>query len=214
MRARLVAFSSTLTMVCSVLAACTDSSGPAGPAIGPNEEVLGAAAGQDPHARWFAQASPIVLDLPGTVFADHDEVSNRLVFGVEHAQAIVGVRRALAAFGVPESEYAVQVAQPIHLAATLRDRWRPTQGGIQIHFGNFLCTMGFNADDGSERSFITNSHCTNRQGGVEGTQYFQPTSTVDPTVIATEVEDPKYFRGGVCPKGRKCRYSDASRALY
>ena len=85
------------------------------------------------------------------------------------------------------------------------------RGGLQINFPGFLCTLGFNDGTGS---FITNSHCTNTQGGVESTQYFQPTSTVDPTVIATEVEDPKYFRGGACPKGRKCRYSDASRALY
>jgi hypothetical protein len=106
------------------------------------------------------------------------------------------------------------VTEPIHQVATLRDRWRPTQGGIQIHFGQFLCTLGFNADDGTDRSFITNSHCTNTQGGVEGTQYYQPTSTVDPTVIATEVEDPTYFRGGACPRGRKCRWSDASRARY
>jgi len=39
-------------------------------------------------------------------------------------------------------------------------------------------------------------------------------STVDPTVIATEVEDPTYFRGGVCPRGRRCRFSDSARALY
>jgi len=61
---------------------------------------------------------------------------------------------------------------------------------------------------------ITASHCTDRQGGVEGTQYFQPTSTVDPTVIAVEVEDPTYFKGGACPRGRKCRFSDSSRARY
>ncbi|MGH9259772.1 MAG: hypothetical protein ACRD08_07740, partial [Acidimicrobiales bacterium] len=61
---------------------------------------------------------------------------------------------------------------------------------------------------------VTASHCTKKQGGVQSTEYFQPTSTVDPTVIAVEVEDPDYFRGGVCPRGRKCRFSDASRALY
>lgn len=213
MRIRNNKMSVILTMMVIVVGACTDAPGPAGPAMGPSDEVLGGV-GQDPHARWFAQASPMILGLPGAVFADHDEAAGRLVFGVANAAAIHGVHTALAALGVPTSEYTVQVTQPIHQVATLRDRWRPTQGGIQIHFGQFLCTMGFNADDGAERSFITNSHCTDRQGGVEGTQYFQPTSTVDGTVIATEVEDPKYFRGGACPRGRKCRFSDASRALY
>jgi len=170
--------------------------------------------GQDQLARWHEQASPAVLALAGTVFADRDERNNRLVFGVEHAAAIQGVRTALAHLGVPSSAYAVEVTEPIYQLATLRDRFRPTIAGVQIHFGQFLCSLGFNADDGAERSLITASHCTDRQGGVEGTQYFQPTSTVDPTVIAVEVEDPTYFKGGACPRGRKCRFSDSSRARY
>ena len=190
--------------------ACSQSPEPVGPA-GPLQVAGG---GQDPLARWFAQASPAVLALAGTVFADHDEVNQKLVFGIENAAASRGVTTALSRMGIPSSAYEVRVVEPIHMAATLRDRWRPTQGGIQIHFSNFLCTLGFNADDGTQRSFITNSHCTAKQGGVESTQYFQPTSTVDPTVIATEVEDPTYFRGGVCPRGRRCRFSDSSRALY
>lgn len=202
-----------LTASFVAVAACTDSPGPVGPEVSPNDVVLGAA-GQDPHARWFAQASPVVLDLPGAVFADHDEVNGRLVFGVERGASTEGMRRALAALGIPASEYVIRETEPIYQVATLRDVWRPTQGGIQIHFGQYLCTMGFNADDGAERSFITNSHCTNKQGGVQGTQYYQPTSTANGSVIATEVEDPNYFRGGACPKGKKCRYSDAARALY
>lgn len=193
------------------LGACTTASEPAGP----SEPIQPAAGGrQDQLAAWFARSSPVVLALPFTVFADHDEENNRLLFGVENASAIRGVQHALAGLGIPGSAFAIQITPAIHQLATLRDRWRPTQGGIQIHFGQYLCTMGFNADDGTQRSFITNSHCTGKQGGVESTQYYQPTSSVDPTVIATEVEDPQYFRGGACPRGRKCRYSDASRALY
>jgi hypothetical protein len=77
------------------------------------------------------------------------------------------------------------------------------------------CSVGFNATSGTQRSFITASHCTTKQGGVENTPYYQPLQSVDPTVIATEVADPVYVRGGPgCPKGKLCRYSDASRALY
>jgi hypothetical protein len=194
----------------ATLAGCADSPEPAGPEI----PIQAAQVSQDQLADWFMRASPEVLAHVGAVFADHDEVNGRLVFGVEHSGAAQAARATLARLGIPTSAYAIEVTEPIYQAATLRDRWRPTQGGIQIHFGRFLCTMGFNADDGAERSFITNSHCTRRQGGVQDTEYFQPTSTVDPGVIATEVEDPTYFRGGVCPRGRKCRFSDASRALY
>jgi hypothetical protein len=172
------------------------------------------AARSDGLARWFAAASPEVLALPGTVFADHDELGARLVFGVEHEGAIAAVRQALERLGIPDSAYEIRIVEPIYQVATLRDSWRPTIGGVQIHFGMYLCTLGFNADDGTERSFITNSHCTNKQGGVESTEYYQPTSSVDSTVIAVEVEDPDYFRGGACPRGRKCRYSDSARARY
>ena len=165
-------------------------------------------------SRWFAQASPEVLALPDTVFAYVDEDGGRLVFGVEHAAAEAAVRATLARLGIPATAFTIKETAPIYQLATLRDRWRPTINGVQIHFSNYLCSLGFNADDGGERSFVTASHCTDRQGSVEGTQYFQPTSTIDPTVIATEVEDPNYFRGGPCPRGRKCRFSDSSRALY
>jgi hypothetical protein len=46
------------------------------------------------------------------------------------------------------------------------------------------------------------------------TQYNQPSRTVSPDPIAFEAHDPEYFRGGACPRGRVCRYSDAARALY
>src|SRR5262245_9217862 len=99
--------------------------------------------------------------------------------------------------------------------ATLRDQVRPVVAGLQINFGNFVCSIGFNATSGGQASFVTASHCTNRQGGVEGTQYFQPLASVPGSLIGTEVDDPRYARNiAGCPKGRKCRLSDASRAAY
>jgi outer membrane murein-binding lipoprotein Lpp len=194
-----------------VFAGCADTPDP----VEPGGTIDAAAAqAQDRLPAWFAQASPAVLALPGTVFADHDEANNRLLFGVESDAVIPGVRRVLRALGIPDAVVAIEVTAPIYQMATLRDRWRPTQGGIQIHFGQYVCTLGFNGDESGGRSFYTNSHCTDKQGGTEGTQYYQPTSSVDGTVIATEAEDPQYFRGGACPRGKKCRYSDAARALY
>ncbi|HEX2091938.1 MAG TPA: hypothetical protein VHG28_06025 [Longimicrobiaceae bacterium] len=165
-------------------------------------------------AGWFERASPEVLAIAGTVFADHDEANNRLLFGVEHAGVATGVRNALAGLGIPTSAYEVKVVPAIRNMVTLRDIFRPTQAGTQIHFTQYVCTMGFNVDHAGGRSFITNSHCTARQGGVESTEYYQPVSSIDPTVIAVEVADPAYGSIAGCPKGRKCRYSDASRALY
>lgn len=162
----------------------------------------------------FERASPAVMAIGGTVFADNDERIGKMVFGVENAHAIPGIQRALEAIGASSGEYVVEVTAPIRQMATLRDRFRPTQAGTQIHFGQYVCTMGFNVTHSAGRSFITNSHCTNTQGGTEGTLYYQPASSTDPVSIATEAADPNYFKGQGCPRGKKCRHSDASRALY
>jgi hypothetical protein len=211
-RARRVVVVATVALV----AACQDAPPPLAPSVAaPSFEVTADA--QDRVAGWFARAYPEVLALPGTVYADHDEVGSRLVFGVENAAAIGSVESALARLGVPSSAYTIRVTEPIRFAVTLRDRFRPTQAGIQIHFSLFVCTLGFNVSHSGGRSFVTNSHCTDHQGGVEGTEYAQPLRSVDPTVIATEAADPEYFtwrQNPACPVGRRCRYSDASRARY
>ena len=163
---------------------------------------------------WFRHASPEVLETSGVVFVDLDEANNRLLVGVEGPGAMREVRRLAAQLGIPADAVEVRETPPIHFAATLRDRVRPVQGGLQINFSGYLCTLGFNAIRSGQASFITNSHCTSVQGGTESTRYYQPLSSVDGTVIATEVADPTYFTGGACPAGRRCRYSDSARAAY
>jgi hypothetical protein len=194
-----------------LVAACTDLP----TTMAPTDGVL-EARGNAPQdvAAWFNAAAPEVLALRGTVFADHDEAGNRLVFGVEDDGVVRGVQNALTRLGIPGTAYEIQVTEPIRFMSTLRDRHRPTLGGLQIHFGNYVCTLGFNVDHAGGRSFITNSHCTNNQGSTGNTAYYQPASSVDGSPIGVEAHDPSYFRGGVCPRGRTCRYSDAARVLY
>ncbi|HEX6049084.1 MAG TPA: hypothetical protein VFZ21_07445 [Gemmatimonadaceae bacterium] len=203
-----------LTVV--VLAACQDATPPTAPVIPQTPQAARSPVAQARLEAIFQRTSPEVMSLPGTVFADNDEVAGKVVFGVENAAAMNGVRHALARIGVDEADYAIEVTKPIVMAASLRDKVDPKLGGIQIHFTRYLCTLGFNATVGTQRSFITNSHCTATQGGVESTAYYQPTSSTDPTVIATEVDDPPYLRGALpgCPRNKKCRYSDAARAAY
>jgi hypothetical protein len=168
--------------------------------------------------RWFAQASPEAFAFAGTVFVDADEAANRIRVGVERGAPIGQIRAALARRGIPDGAAIVTETEPIRQLATLRDAIRPTVGGLQINFdptpgvpGSFVCTLGFNVLAGGQRSFIANSHCTNEQGGTEATPYGQP--LLASGVIATEVDDPEYFRRG-CYPSRICRFSDASRAVY
>jgi hypothetical protein len=164
--------------------------------------------------RWLNRATPEALAVPGAVFIDLDEVSNRVRIGVEDGTAEVDVKNVIARLGIPASAVIVEWTAPIRLAATLRSRIRPVRGGLQINFTQFICTLGFNALKNGVNSFITNSHCTKTQGGNQSTLYYQPLSTTANSFIGTEVADPNYFQGGVCPAGRKCRYSDAARARY
>jgi hypothetical protein len=160
---------------------------------------------------WQLRVSSEVLSIPGAVFVDADEARNRVTIGLERG-ALARVSEVVARLAIPRDAVMIQETAPIRFAATLQSRVRPVVGGLQINFLNFACTLGFNAIRNGQNSFITNSHCTNVQGGTEGTIYYQP---VPPGKIATEVSDPAYSKTvNGCPPGRRCRFSDASRAAY
>jgi hypothetical protein len=165
--------------------------------------------------RWYAHGTPEALAVPGAVFADADEAGNRVHIGVEHAAAASRVRSVLARLGIPAAAADVEIVAPIHQVATLRTAVRPVVAGVQINFPGFLCSIGFNATRQGVRGFVTASHCTNTQGGVESTPYWQPLQTTKPVKIATETVDPGYKTTlAGCPSGRRCRRSDAAFAKY
>ena len=202
-----------------LIAACQDQPVPTAPGQAPAPQ----AALQQPspsdaqRAAWFRRVTPEVMALPETVFADDHEASGLLVFGVEHAGAIAAIRAVLTRHGVPAGAYRIDVTQPIHPVIDLQGEHRPTMGGIQIVLKKGICSLGFNVDHGDGLSFITASHCSMQSGKTEGTDYHQPIIFVPPQfaeIIADEVDDPSYFTGGDCSRGKKCRLSDATRALY
>lgn len=162
---------------------------------------------------WSGRLLP-VLSVAGVVYTDLDEASNRLAVGVETPAARPQVEARVAALGIPAAAVAIVETAPIRPLATLRDYVRGTQGGLQIAYSSYVCTLGFNAYSGSTRSYLTNSHCTSTQGGVESTKHYQPTTSSSSYFIGTEVADPAYWTGGSCPSGRRCRYSDSSRGAY
>jgi hypothetical protein len=165
--------------------------------------------------RWYAQATPEALAVPGAVFADADEAGNRVHIGVEHAAAASQVRSVLARLGIPAAAADVEIVAPIRQLATLRGTVRPVVAGVQINFPGFLCSIGFNATRQTVKGFVTASHCTTTQGGVESTSYWQPLQSIKPVKIAIETVDPGYRTTlAGCPVGRRCRRSDAAFAKY
>jgi hypothetical protein len=198
-----------MTMVILAVAACGDTTPPMVSA--PDDAAMNR--GLD-LATQFARTSPEVMGLAGTVFAARDPSTGQMVFGVERPEVANDIAPIMAMRGIPATAYRVEVTEPIHFMNTLRDAQRPVVAGVQIHWSQYVCTLGFSVDHAGGRSFITNSHCTDNQGSTGNTQYNQPTRTVAPDPIGFEAHDPAYFRGGACSRGKVCRYSDSARALY
>ncbi len=173
-----------------------------------------------------------VLAEPGVVFLDIDERRNRINVGVEAWRAAKGpeaVHALASQYDVPAAAILLTATEPIvpevAFGSNLRDELSPTPGGMQIYSDGgsgsaFYCTMGFVAHREGKWGFVTNSHCTNSQGGVDGTHYQQPGSSGQP--FGTETVDPAY-RGDIevywgwwtgvascASQGFTCRYSDSA----
>lgn len=152
-----------------------------------------------------------LFELAGVVFTDADETRGRLVVGVLDRGVEGQVRGRLRALGVASQSVDVVETEPIIALATLSDRSSSIVGGLQIRFSQYLCSLGFPAvNQNGVIGFVTASHCSDRQGTVDGTTYYQPLNQVPDDVIGTEIADPPYRRGGNCPRGRRCRMSDAN----
>jgi len=144
-----------------------------------------------------------IFNIPGIIFTDVDDSSNRLKVGVESLNSSGVVEQELIKQGIPRGAFVIEKAEPVVYATTLLDRIRPIQGGIQIHFSGYLCTLGFNGIRSGIIGFVVNSHCTDSQGVVENTSYYQPYIEF----IGNEIADPPYFD---CAHGIRCRNSDAA----
>jgi hypothetical protein len=152
-----------------------------------------------------------VFEVAGVVFTDADERTGRLVVGVLDRGNEGLVRGRLQALGVASQSVDVIETEPIFQIATLRDYTRPVVAGVQVRFSQYVCSLGFNAIREGVAGFVTASHCSDRQGTVDGTQYYQPLNRVPAEFIGTETVDPAYVRGiSGCPRGRVCRYSDSN----
>ena len=159
-----------------------------------------------------------LFNIEGIVFTDVDERNNRLRVGVESSDLSGIVEQELKKHGIPRYAFVVEQVEPVMFASTLQQRIRPLNGGIQIAFQNnpayyYACTLGFNGVRSEVNGFVVNSHCTYKQGGVEGTVYYQPTPVAN-NRIGTEIADPIYTKQKCPPrlKGKVCRWSDSAYA--
>jgi hypothetical protein len=158
---------------------------------------------------WQNRATEKLLGLPGVVMTDVDDKTNRLTVGVTGDRGRAAVNKGLARLGIPRAAVDVQAAAPAETQSSLNDFHRPLVGGLQV--GSFgPCTLGFIAIRKGASGFIVNSHCTNIQGSIEGSVFYQPDPSSAANRVGVEAVDPVYFRGGFCFPGRRCRFSDTA----
>jgi hypothetical protein len=127
--------------------------------------------------------------------------------------------------GLPEDD--AQAGSPSgSVAGTLTDLFTNPTGGVMIDARLGACTLGVNVYKSSnvygrydyQPYFITNAHCTNAQGYVENTDFFQPTySNGAGRFVGSEVRE-TLWRGrethSGCPAPDSCSLADVAMVQY
>ena len=153
------------------------------------------------------------LSIDGVVALDVDERSNRVRISINEdlnpKQRSQLRRRLMRMSADPDAVTIDEQPEFLPHPGTVQDTERPVVGGLQIGFPGFVCTLGYVINAATQ--FVTNSHCTLIQGGVEGTPYTQNAGGPN---IGVEVFDPLYGPIPGCPPGRVCRLSDSAFADF
>ena len=158
---------------------------------------------------WADQLTPLLQQRSDVYLIDVDEANNRVLLGVADANATGAVRAEAARLGIPAAAVTVQTQPKPAVRATVQDRFTTFVGGIQIAFGQYLCTAGFNAKRVSTGAniFVTNSHCTTTQYASDGVAEYQNV-VGSGNQVGNEVADRALY---ACTTGSTaCRRSDAA----
>jgi hypothetical protein len=161
--------------------------------------------------QWQEAHSDGTLQIQGVVYVDIDEAGNRLKIALADLGQRDAVLAQLSQKQIPEAAVefiSTPAIEPLS-GHSLQDRQRPMMGGIQISPNGGNCTMGFLAVLNGVAGFVTNSHCSSTQGGLDGTRFFQASSSSEADFIGVEAADPAYGNTIGCPAGRACRLSDS-----
>jgi hypothetical protein len=174
----------------------------------------------------FKGALRDVFVVPDVVLLDANEVQGLVTIGISNDRARAAVEDFVRRSGVPADAVKIELTAPIAPLQSLTDDFRPMMGGIQIKndAGPFhpigistICTLTVVARRLGATGFVTNSHCTRIQGGVEATSFFQngrPFAGLwNWDYVAHESADPPWTSMPGCPTGMLCRRSDSAFAV-
>ncbi len=161
-----------------------------------------------------------LMALDGAVSYDIDESENVLRIGVEGQNDIPEFEKVMATHGIPTDAFIVEESEKPVFRDRLTDHVRPLKGGLETTYSSGSCTFGFNVIRGTEYGFVTNSHCTEVQGEVDGRTFFQDKTSKPSHRLGSETVDPPFYIGSGagktmiphCPM--PCRQSDAAYIKY
>jgi len=155
---------------------------------------------------------------------DADEVCGCVVVGISNLRTREAAENYIKLSGIPPEAVQIKLMDPIIPFQDVQGTFRPLVGGIQIKndsgipllfgVGSGICTLSVVADRLGVTGFITASHCTRIQGGVEGTSFYQNGRAIFAgDYVAHESADPAWTAGPGCPTGSFCRASDSAFAV-
>ncbi len=164
-----------------------------------------------------AIASQVLRGMEEITHTDANEKTNRLTVGVEKLSRTQAVMLRLASAGIPLAAVEVVQRERMQAAASVRDRFRPTGGGVQVwapHLASPICSLGYNVWLNGQRYLLTNSHCVgNRDGNAIGFSIYQNTASGANLVGQVAVDPPWTVSDPGCSVST-CRRSDAALVLY
>jgi hypothetical protein len=166
-------------------------------------------------ADWRRGVDQDVFSIPGVVSTDIDEVRNRLEIGIDDAAANGRVHALLARLGVPPGAVVIEPKRREQPMLRLDDRAPAVAGGYFIQWLYGQCTLGFNAYYGSQRVFVTASHCSRTQFAPDADNWYHQwrTATTDDR-IGYEYNDPRPYYDPACSETYMCRWADALLGLW
>ena len=166
----------------------------------------------------------VLSDVSSLVAVDADERLNRLRVELSDLRDAAAVLAKLSEAGVPTDAVVLTRGYHMHAAATLRDKRRPTGGGVQIIINNTFfggsfaraCSLGFNVVSVSngQRYALTNSHCTGDFDGEVGSTAYQRNVDSRDVIGSVEVNPAWNVVHPMCGDTARCRYSDAALVRY
>jgi hypothetical protein len=155
---------------------------------------------------WSEGLHPL-LQRQDVYLIDVDEKENRVAVGVADQTAVGAVRAEGARLGIPAGALHVFTQEAPQVRASVRDWHSNLRGGIQIAFGGYVCTYGFNAVRNGVQVFVTNSHCTTSYLASDGSTIYQNTNSAANAIGYETADRGLYACWGA---GTSCRQADAA----